>query len=724
MSEDHRKNLRQQNRRLGLVSHSVIAFTAFGIATAVGSASSRAEDAGQVAQQSVQQDAPVALPNVNVESVAPEDTYKRDILSSPKYTEPVLDTPKSITIIPKELMEERGASSLMDVLRTVPGISLGAGEGGVTAGDRTFIRGFDSRGDTFVDGTRDAGVTIRDAFNYEQVEVTKGPGSAVGGRGSTGGSINLVSKAPQAETFHTGSLTLGTDMTKRGTVDWNEKLDDNTAFRLNVMGQDGEVAGRDAIEQSRFGIAPSITFGMAGTTQLTLSYFHLETDGIVDYGIPFDPATGRPASVDRNNFYGLKSRDKQETAADIATVKLDHQFNDMFSIRNQTRYGATSNNYIATSPNLTGAPPGQVLRSTKSRDENSDILSNQTDLTSKFSTAGIDHTLVTGLELSREDFDNQGRTFGALPNASLSDPDYNQPFTNSITFNGNNTNSTTDTIALYAFDTIKLNEQWEVSGGIRVDKLDTNVRTGAPAVDLGREDTLTSYQGGIVYKPAKNGSIYVSYGTSFNPSAEFGSVTVDTADLAPEKNKSYEVGTKWDFLNERLSTTAAIFRTDKTNARVTDSFGDTVLEGETRVDGFEIGLSGTITPDWKVFGGYTYLKSEIVDDGPAAANDGNKVPGVAPNNFSLWTTYQFTPKWMVGGGALYTGKRYGNATNERYVEDYWRFDAMAAYQLTETVDLRLNILNLTDATYFDGPQSEKAIIAPGRTALITADVKF
>jgi catecholate siderophore receptor len=721
MPDDHRKTLHQQHRRLGLVSHSVIA--AFGLAAIAAHSPARAEEAQQPAQVA-QADGGVTLPAVRVEGQAPEDTYKRDTMDSTKFTEPLLNTPKSITIIPKELIEERGTSSLMDVLRTVPGISLGAGEGGVPAGDRAFIRGFDSRGDTFVDGTRDVGVTIRDSFNYEQVEVSKGPGSTYTGRGSTGGSINLVSKTPQAEDFRTGSFQIGTDATKRATLDWNERIDDNTAFRLNLMGHDSEVAGRDVVEQTRWGFAPSITFGMAGDTKLTLSYFHLETDGIPDYGIPFDPVTGKPAAVDRNNFYGMKARDYQETAADIVTARVDHRFNDMFSLRNQTRYGLTTNEYVTTLPSLTAAPAGQVLRGTRGRDETNEVISNQTDLTSKFRLGEMDNTLVSGLELSRENFGNIGKTFGALPNANRFDPDPNQPFTNSIVVSGNNADATTDTVAAYLVDTLKLNEQWQISAGTRLDYVDTQARSGLPATDAGRTDYLLSYNGGIVYKPASNGSIYVSYGTSYNPSQEFGSLTGATAIVAPEKNKSYELGTKWDLLNERLSVTGAVFRTDKTNARVDDLLGVSVLEGETRVDGVELGLSGTITPEWKIFGGYTYLKSEIVDDGPAAANDGHEVQGIAPHNLSLWTTYAFTPKWTVGGGALYTGRRFANAANTQSADAYWRFDAMVSHQLTETVDLRLNLLNLTDEVYYDGLQSGRAAVAPGRSALITADVKF
>jgi catecholate siderophore receptor len=455
-----RSSDRRPSRRFGLVSHSVLAFAAFGMTLAH-------------SHQGHAQDAPVTLPPVNVEAQQPAADYKVDQSASPKITTPLVDTPRTITVIPKELIQERGATSLMDVLRTVPGVSLGAGEGGIPSGDRVFVRGFDARGDTFIDGTRDFGTTIRDPFNFEQVEVVKGPGSVLGGRGTTGGAINIISKQPTLEDFSLGSVTLGTDATKRGTLDINRQIGEHSAVRINLMGHDQEVAGRDAIEQQRWGFAPTVAFGLGTPTQVTLSYYHAESDGITDYGLPFDPATGKPAAVDRSNFYGFKARDKQTTSADIGTVRLDHRFSDSLSLRNQTRYGVTTNDYIATRPNLTAAPAGQVIRQFLSRDENNTILSNQTDVTKKFTTGGIGHTVVAGVELSQERFENKGRATGAQPNADRFDPNYNDPFP-IVTRNGNDTASHTNTIAVYAFDTIKFTEQWELSGvvGITVGDVD------------------------------------------------------------------------------------------------------------------------------------------------------------------------------------------------------------------------------------------------------------
>jgi len=671
--------------------------------------------------------APVQLPPISVEGREPSaDSYKPEKSASPNFTEPLLDTPRTITVIPKAVIEQRGATSMTEVLRTVPGISLGAGEGGIAAGDRTFIRGYDARGDIFVDGARDFGNYFRDPFNLEQVEVLKGPSSAYTGRGSTGGSINQVSKTPLAENFYSGAVTLGTDLTKRATIDLNQVVSDGIAVRLNAMGHDAEVAGRDDVEQQRWGVAPSITFGLGRPTQVTASYFHLNQDNIPDYGHPFDPATGRPVDVDRDNFYGLVNRDFDEAQADIGTLRLDHEFNDTFRFRNQTRYGRTTRNFIVTKPEYT-AGATTVTRNSRSRDSEDTILVNQSDLTSEFDTGFISHTLVTGVELSRETSENRSRgpNTGSSPPADLFNPNPGDPFSVVPTFTGARTEAEADTVGIYAFDTMKLGEQWELVGGLRWDRFATDftsVAADGVVTERDRVDKTLNWQGAVVYKPLPNGSVYVSYGTSSNPSAEFLTLAANNVNTEPEETRSYEIGTKWDLFDERLSVTAAIFRTEKTNARIADPLGGEafVLDGEQRVDGFEVGLSGSITDRWKVFGGYTYLKSKIIK-AATPAEEGNEFPNIAPHNLSLWTTYDLTDNLGVGFGATYQARRYANTLNNRVLPDYWRFDAMASYQLTDSVGLRLNLLNLTDETIYDSTHNgQHALVAPGRTALLTA----
>ncbi|HYG78975.1 MAG TPA: TonB-dependent receptor plug domain-containing protein, partial [Pyrinomonadaceae bacterium] len=282
------------------------------------------------------------------ESVEVRDEAGR--VSSPKYTEPLRDIPQTITVIPRDLIEEQGATTLRDVLRNVPGLTMTAGEGGTPAGDNLTLRGFSARNDLFVDGVRDISPQSRDPFNVEQVEVIKGPSSTISGRGSTGGIINLVSKSPSLARLYSGTLSFGTDETKRATADINLPLSDSAAFRLNLLAHDSGVAGRDVVENERWGVAPSLTLGLGTPTRYTFSFYKLKQNNISDYGIPWVPATNnvlvayrnRPAPVPRDTFYGLKNRDFEKLNADIFTFRFEHNFNDNFSLRNQLRYGRST----------------------------------------------------------------------------------------------------------------------------------------------------------------------------------------------------------------------------------------------------------------------------------------------------------------------------------------------------------------------------------------------
>lgn len=685
---------------------------------------------------------PAQLPAISVEGQKPADGYKVDESASPKFTAPLLDTPKSVTIIPQELIQERGATSMSEVLRTTPGISLGAGEGGTAIGDRAFIRGFDALSSTYVDGIRETGSQSRDPFNLEQIEITKGTNGTFVGRGSTGGTLNLVSKTAKAEDFSAGSATLGTDMTKRLTVDINRVIDGNIGLRLNAMAHDAEVAGRDEVEITKYGFAPTITFGLNKPTRLTLSYYHYQVEDIPDYGHPFDPRTGKPVNVDRDNFYGLTGRDFRETYYDGLTGRVEHDLTDAITLSNTTRYSYAENRYIVTKPNVSLAQvqSGTISRESRSRNADTESIINQTDMKAEFETGGLKHNAMAGIELARENNANRGYTLNPATvtgsSGSLYDPNPSDLYTGTIGPASNFTHTTVDTQAIYVLDTIALAPQWDVNLGLRFDNYETkSVGVGnSGSFDLGRRDTFLNYQTGLVYKPLPNGSIYVSYSTSSNPSGggageggDEGSISATNDSLKPEENVTYEIGTKWDVLDKKLSLTAASFRTDKENARVSgiNNTAENLPVGKQRVDGFEVGATGNLTQRWKVFGGYTYLRSELLDDGPNASNDGNEFPFVAPHNFSLWTTYDIDSDWTVGGGAIYTAKRYANTANTYTLPDYWRFDAMVAYRLTASVDLQLNVQNLLDETYYDATHAGQfAIVAPGRVALLTTNFKF
>lgn len=658
-------------------------------------------------------------------------------LSSPKYTEPLRNTPQTITVIPKEVIAEQGATTLRDVLRNVSGLTITAGEGGAPAGDNLTLRGFSARNDIFVDGVRDLGPQSRDPFNLEQVEIVKGPGSAFTGRGSTGGTINLVSKSPSVRQSFGGTLQFGTDGTKRVTADINLPLEriglgEHTAFRLNLLGHESGVAGRDVVENERWGVAPSLALGLGTPTRLTFSYFKLKQNNISDYGIPWVPVTNnvllayrdKPAPVPRNTFYGLKNRDFEKLNADLVTVKFERDFNEKLSLRNQLRYGRSTRDSIATPPRFTANVNSIVinreLRSWMTEDE---IWDNQSDLRANFSTGEIEHTLVGGLALTRENNLRTTRTAGTMP-TTLFNPNPNDVFTGDIIVNPIVGDITANSAALYVFDTAKLNDKWEVSGGLRWDYFDAEgivTITGAP---VSRIDRLLSFRAGVVYKPLSNGSIYAAYGTSLNPSLEGLSYGTASATLDPEKTYNFEVGSKWDLLNDRLSLNGAVFHIRKSNARTPGLPGEppVVLDGEQRVAGVEIGATGNITREWSMLAAYTFLDSKVVKSN-TATEIGKELINTPRNSFNMWSTYRLW-KLQTGGGARYVGRRFGNTTNTRVVDSYWLVEGMASYPLTEKIDLRLNLYNLTNRYYFEQIGGGHLVPGPGRSASLSASFSF
>lgn len=693
-----------------------------------------------------------------------ESAYQVSESASRKYTAPLRETPKSVTVISEQVIRDTGSLSLTDALRTTSGITFGAGEGGNPAGDRPIIRGFNAESDMFLDGMRDVASQTREVFNLEQIEVSKGPGSAFTGAGSTGGSLNLISKTAKQNDFADAGFTFGSDQTRRYTLDVNRVLTDNIAARVNLLQHDANVAGRDGVDVSRWGVAPTVTFGFDTPTRATLSYYHLETDDMPDLGIPLESAAGAdgvrtPAKVDESNFYGFTSRDYRDSTTDSGTLRLEHDLNDNLTLSNSLRVVRTTLDYIVTNPDDSrgNVANGLVSRSAKSRNSTSKGLVNQTDLSARFNTGSIGHTLVSGVEVSKEEVHNRGYfiTPGAGGNTcnatnlasndctSLYDPTYKDPFTGTIADSNAYTDTDTKTLSAYLFDTLKFNEQWSLNAGVRYDDYSTQsqglsvtrgTNTVSGAFDNENNAHFWNYQLGLVFNPLPNGSVYVAWSTSSNPVGETAGsgadgISTTNADLEPERNRNYEVGTKWDFFDERLGLNAAVFRTEKTNARVTNADGLTENIGETRIDGFEVGVSGTLTAKWQVFANYTYLDGELVDGGAVTGvvgvNDGNDVPNTAQNSASFWTTYQVLPKLTLGAGANYVDSRFGNTANTVQVPDYWRYDAMAKYVVSKNLDLQLNLQNLTDERYYDQVYSTHlAHMAAGRTALMSTNFHF
>ena len=720
----------------------------------------------------------ISLGATTVSGEQNEQSYQIEKADSPKYTAPLIDTPRSITVIPQQLIKDTAATSLQDALRTVPGITFGAGEGGNPQGDRPFIRGFDAQGDTYLDGVRDTGAQTREIFAVESIEVAKGPNSAFGGRGAAGGTINMVSKKAHLGNSFDGGYTWGSDQTQRYTLDGNYQFSDTVAGRLNLMSHESNVAGRDNVNYDRWGIAPSLAFGLGTDTRVNVDYYHMESNDLPDSGIPYGFSVGKTHTADSpdkpndggdsSNFYGLKDRDFRKTRADITTFSFEHDFSEDLHVKNTLRHGNTLQDYILTQPDDSkgNVNNGSVWRRANTRVSNTATTTNQTDLFGDVYIAGFKNSYSTGIELSRETSSKSSYTvntsttpgtaggsnctpgmIGAPSDwncTSLGNPNANDPWNGSIARNYAGTDSANTTRAIYAIDTLELSPEWLLNMGLRYDHFETKYKsyTAAGATTYKGSDTSDFFSGqlGLVWKVQPNGSVYVSYATSATPPGSMLdsnetnplSGTPDrtgkilASDMEPEETTNYELGTKWDVFNDRLSLTAAIFRTEKENTRVQTDADTYENAGKTRVDGIELSASGKITEQWQVFAGYTYLDGKQRDGGPLnKATDGNQLPNTPKNSASLWTTYAITPKLTIGGGAFYVDEVFGNVANSTYVPAYTRYDAMASYKLTKNVDLQLNVQNLTDKTYYDKAFSTHfANQAAGRTALLTTSVHF
>jgi catecholate siderophore receptor len=721
------------------------------------------------------------LREVQVEATA--DSFKADRVSSPKFSEPLVDTPQTITVIKKEVLQEQGATTLTEALRNTPGVTFQMGENGNTStGDAVFLRGFDTSGSVFIDGARDIGTVTRDMFNVESVEVVKGPASADIGRTAPTGYINLVSKVPLAENFFAGSVGIGSGDYKRVTGDINRVLNEtgSMAFRLNVMKQDSGVVGRDYVENKGWGIAPSIAFGLNTPTRVILQYQHIDQKNRPDGGLPtigldgfylsqLAARGGNGPRVDTRNYYGYLS-DHDNVKADMFTARVDHDFGNGLKLRNLTRWGKTDQDLVLTgvfssgplTPNVFNPLTWSTRVTPQGKLQRNEILTNQTNLSAELATGSVKHTINAGIELTREEQDNGtmaaliDRTNGQLVSGtyqaynSMYLPNIYRPFVPLLP-NGASVEGKTSTAAAYVFDTMKFNEQWLLTGGLRFEHYRTNYFSlGAPATVGGaqtamtqdKSDNLVTGKIGLVYKPAPNGSIYAAYATGAQPpGGNFAFQTTATANinnlnLDPQKSKTAEIGTKWDVLDGRLALAGALFRTTNENEQVqVDTFGNFEQYGKTRVQGVELSAVGQITPAWQLIAGLAHIETEILEGSRTTPTQQGAQVRYSPKlTATLWTSYKFQNGLTLGGGARYVATQQRATSNAAATPtsffpespSYAVFDAMIGYEINKNVSVQLNLYNLTDKFYLARVNNagNRLVLGTPRSALLTANFKF
>lgn len=720
-----------------------------------------------------------SLPEVKV-TAKTENDFKADKASSPKYTQPLVDTTQTITVIKRELIEQQGALTLTDALRNTPGVgAFFLGENGSTStGDAIYMRGFDTSSSIYVDGVRDLGSISRDLFNIEQIDVLKGPAGTDGGRGAPTGSVNLVSKQAGLDDATFGSLTAGSGRQKRLTADVNKLIsaEQGSAFRLNVMGQDSEVPGRNEVKNKRWGVAPSLAFDLKSPTRFYINYLHVQQDNVPDGGVPTlglpgysTPDVKRPflataPRVDSRNFYG-SATDFDKVTADMLTGRVEHDFNDKVKLLNTTRFGKTNQHYLLTSfmgtaanlvtPSATNLSTWTLARSLRTlKDQENEILTNQTNLVADLELAGLKHSLLGGVELTNEKQNTWGNdNLGTLPAANFYNPNPRDTITGlNPTRNGVFTRGSTSTVSAYAFDTIKFSPEWQANAGVRIDHYSTDysaaslsTATSNPTLPVGTlvptnlsvAGNLVNIKLGALYKPTKDSSIYASYSTSKQPPGGSNFALSTSANSAanpkfdPQDTKNMEIGTKWDLLEQKLSFTAAIYRTEVSN-EVVQNLTDLLYyqTGKKRVQGVELGVTGAINRNWLVSAGYARMDTSV-ESGPLVTASGiNNLSYTPKQSFTGWTSYQLPMGLKIGGGARFVDALLrgtdGAIGTPAKTEAYWVFDAMASYAVSKNLDLQLNINNIADKNYVAAINKSGYRYTPGtpRAVSLTANVKF
>jgi catecholate siderophore receptor len=686
------------------------------------------------------------LPTVQVEEEAEGYTTQESALT--RLPGPLVNTPQSVTVVPEVVLEQQQATTLRDALRNVSGITIAAGEGG-RQGDSFNLRGFSAQTDTFRDGVRDLGWFTRDTFNLGGVEVFFGPSSVLFGRGSTGGAINLVTKKPGRQSFRNVSLSGGTAPSGRVEVDLNQAISDRVQVRVNAMGQLADVAGRNTVTENRAGFAPSARIAWGESTSLEVDYLYQREDSTPDYGMPY--FNGYPvassAGVSRETFYGVQGSDTERVNAHVATAQLQHRFGSGGTgplLTNSLRLGAVDRFARPTAPRgliLTTGNPTAIGRQRFETNTDNTYLANQTNLRGELQTGILKHTANAGLELSWETRDQNRNNLNAVglpsgPNlsADLFNPNPTPDLSVVSPVFSTANESRQWTVGVYAADQIQITRFLEVLGSARFDVLDTRyVAEDATRTrtELKSRDQLFNWRVGLVSHPLEKTSLYVTYGTSANPSAELGVLTTGTVSLEPERNATLELGAKADLLEDRLGLTAAVFRVDKTNARVPNTNPEgppTVLEGAQRVQGFNVGVTGTLTSRWRVIASYTNLDSEIREHtNPYLV--GQALVSTPKHSLSLWTTVSPLENLTLGGGAVYQDVTVANnPTSETVallkVPNFWRFDAFASYAVRNNINLQLNVNNLTNVLYYEQYYSGHAVPAEARSANLTASIRF
>ncbi len=715
------------------------------------SMSAMAEEAKSVVEETT-----LSTVKVQADAEVEQDGYRATTTRVGKTLQDPHDIPQAVTTVTRSLMEEQQVGSLKEALRNVSGLTFNAAEGG-RSGDNMMLRGFYTFGDMYLDGIRDTAQYNRETFNLEQVDVLRGAGAMLFGRGQAGGVINQVSKIPHLKDKNTVTASIGTDDYREMTGDFNKQLGESTAIRVNVMKRDegswrsNPVSG-DEPELHRDGLAVSLGLGLNTDDEIILSHVRTTTDDKPDYGISFDTTTRKPTKNFSVDTYWGNNNTFDKSTTEVTTASYTHRFSPNSEWRTQLRYGDYERSYWARTPSATIAPNAVSSLCTTATSCNGgptrvmdyETLTLQSDFNNKLVLGGMKHEVLLGVECLHEDsyrntLQNVGGTTRANPPRFL-------PYKASSTATPVEFDS--DSYAVYAQDTVEFIPKWKATLGARRDEMDAKYSSAtSPSLQYGEWSTRAA----LSFHPTDETHYYLAFSDSFSPTADLYQLTVSA--LPPERSQVAELGAKWMLFDGDLALRAALYRADKEWERNTDLESTAaVLTKKRRTDGIELEAAGRITDKWEVFSGLALMDSrirEVAENVNAttgvitkanAGYEGQRSRNTPPYTFNLWTTYKLPYGWKVGGGVEAKGERYGynpsgagaiptlagsSKFHPNTAPAYQRWDAMVAYEQKKWA-LRLNVQNVFDTVYYDAIYDNGGFVVPGvrRKGILSAEYKF
>jgi catecholate siderophore receptor len=700
--------------------------------------------------------------------------YKAKVSGDSRHVKDLADTPQTITVLTQTQIKESGRSDLRDIVDAQPGITLGTGENGNAFGDRYVIRGHEARSDVFVDGLRDPGMSTRESFAVEQVEITKGPSSTFAGRGSSGGAVNSITKQASTEyDFNKVEAGLGTDDYRRISLDSNQTVNEDLALRVNLLHSYKEVPDRGPNDMERNGAALSATYQANEKLKLIADYYHSSAFDRNDLGSYIDGTTN---NVNHDVPAYAQDQDFLKSDVDTLTLRAMYEVNSNVRVENATRYGTTDNGYVVTGARGTtrdaSDPAGAIdtiSLSTHNGWQEVEYFANQLNVLVDSEIAGMKHKFVLGGEYSQHNVvngvynvDNNGATNCTMPGRGTNPAsggycivdasgnyvgDLSGLMQRDITKSNTDSDYNIDTLSVYAMDTVDLNDSWSVFAGIRADAFEyKNIVTNRDSTksEYKYDDVLWNGHLGGVYKITDNGNVYLTYSTAANinggesdvgGSCGYGGICSSTENVdkaKPETVENIELGTKWNLLNNKLLATAALFQITKDDVMEgTDYEVDgTYNTGKNRVQGVELSLVGNITDRLSAQLGMSVMESEILkaDD---AADVGGILANFADQSAFAQVRYQLTDQFSFGAAANYSsevfvGQPDSAANEDRSVPQYTVFDVFANYAFNEKLNARLNVANITDENYYLTAYRSGgfAYIGDARNAQLTVAYEF